>query len=228
MTELEDVQDVQTAHFLFTVELGFVEALRLQEFDALATDFEHLFARTEFEGFGLAGLDASRDLAFFESVEAERALVDLAVRVAETRHVERTGALAVRATVALFRIERDDAVVVLLQSTRRADRHAARVRAVEARTTADRPVNGLKLVVGRLLVKGHDEAGVAAEVARPLERTGELVVVQAHLRGQHVPLLARHLAALATRAVRGVEEDRYFFVLFRHVVLLALTRPFQG
>ena len=41
------------------------------------------------------------------------------------------------------------------------------------------------------------------------------------------PEIARHLAALAARAVRGVEEDCYFFVLFRHVVLLALTRPFQ-
>lgn len=215
MTVSADVNHVQAAAFIFTIDLRLREALLLEELHTFVSLLEHLFTRPEAQRFRLAGLDAGRNAAVVETINAERALVDTAVHRAETRHVERAGRLTERAAVALIGVELHYAALILAERAGRAGFHAARIRAVVAGTPTNGPVHRMELVARRLLIKSHDETGVAVEIQRALIGTVEVLLIGVEFKTcrQHIPLLARHLAAAAASAVRGVEQHSDFFVI---------------
>ena len=55
---------------MFTVEFRLVKALLLQELNTLFTDADHFLTGPELQSLGLAGLDARRNPAFFQTVKA--------------------------------------------------------------------------------------------------------------------------------------------------------------
>lgn len=118
MTVSADVNHVQAAAFIFTIDLRLREALLLEELHTFVSLLEHLFTRPEAQRFRLAGLDAGRNAAVVETINAERALVDTAVHRAETRHVERAGRLTERAAVALIGVELHYAALILAERAR--------------------------------------------------------------------------------------------------------------
>ena len=224
MPVLADGKGVQTAHFVDTVEFGLFKTLLLEEFDTLETLFDHFLARSEAKRLRLAGLDASRDAALFETIQTQRALVDALVRRTETRHVKGTSRLAISAAVALVGIKRHHALVGLVERARRADFHTSGVRAVEARAAADGEIQGLKLVAGFMFGKRHDQTRVAVQIRRRLVAAGKRNRVESRGSGQSVPLLAGHLTTLAARAVRSVKQDGDFFTLSHYFLLVSRVR----
>ena len=207
VTVLADVDHVQTAHFGFTVDLSLAEALSLQDFNAGLRLRDHFIAVAEAERFRLAGLHAGRDTALLKTVHAGRALVDLVIARTEARHVERAGRTAVLAAVALLGVEVHDAVLVVEQRVARAHLDAGSVRAVHAGAAADSPVDRLELVAGLFLVEGLDKTRIAIQIHRALEGAREFRDVVTERSGKFVPLLARHLAALAASAKARVKVD---------------------
>lgn len=80
-------------------------------------------------------------------IPAHCALVDLRLIAVVTGNVERAGHFAVAAADALFGRNGDNTVFFVLQTTRRADRNAAGVGAVEAGTASESPFDGTQLIV---------------------------------------------------------------------------------
>ena len=136
-TELADLENMQAAAFVFAIKLGFIVAAGLQEFDAFLAEFDHLVTWTEVQSPRLASLDAGWKHAVFQTIPAHCALVDLRLIAVVTGNVERAGHFAVAAADALFGRNGDNTVFFVLQTTRRADRNAAGVGAVEAGTASE-------------------------------------------------------------------------------------------
>ena len=120
---------MQAAAFVFAIKLGFIVAAGLQEFDAFLAEFDHLVTWTEVQSPRLASLDAGWKHAVFQTIPAHCAL------------------FAVAAADALFGRNGDNTVFFVLQTTRRADRNAAGVGAVEAGTASESPFDGTQLIV---------------------------------------------------------------------------------
>ena len=215
---------MQTAHFVDAIEFCLFKALLLEEFNALETLFNHFFARTEAKRLGLAGLHASRNAAFFETVQAQRALVDALVRRTETRHVKGAGRLAVGAAVALVGVKGHHTLFGLVERSRRADFYTGGVRAVVARTAADSEIQGLELVAGFMFGKRHDQTRVAVQIRWRLIAARKRNRIESGGSRQSVPLLAGHLATFAARAVRSVKQDGDFFTLSHYFLLVSRVR----
>src|SRR5450759_4971417 len=202
---LGDGQHVHAAHLRLPVQLGLAEAFLLELLYARLAGREHLVAGAEEQRMRRTRLHAGGLESLVDTVVAQGALVGDAEVRPILGNLERAGGVAVLAADALGAVELDRAVVELADGALGADRQTGGIGAMEARLPHEGPLDAL---VRRLLSEGDQKTGVAVEGGHALVRAGELVRVLAEGRGEHVPLLALHLAALAGAALRRIVQDR--------------------
>src|SRR5215813_6291905 len=200
----ECVQATEEALLIRPIELGVLEAHRLQGLDPLAGLRDQLVAEPELDGLGRTGLGTRGTEAVVDPVVAERALLRRAGVLVEADHTERARGHAVATAVADVLVDVDGTELRPIDRSGRARVETSRISAVPADVGHQEPREiTARAGAGRFHEAHEAERGIG-EVGVVLVAAGPFRLLHAEL----VPVLAGDLTGPTADAQGGVREHR--------------------